>query len=223
MQLTKLELQEMLREMGVRFSPKDSYKNLKALFQQENHLRWMRSLAEKDGGKSKKIVRKKPVLIQAPVPTTVPEHSPASSAEVQPKPAAGPAPADGLADRSPRRPRFFRKIHTRGAKEGMAAAKPIFDRTQNVFEIVLRRAKGRCELCGQSPAGQQPADQTGLRPFHILPPAMGGEDSIKNIAALCPACHSRMQSEGLPAEIKQLKRKARAKIISEVTVERKST
>jgi hypothetical protein len=221
MQLTKLELQEMLREMGVKFSPKESYKNLQALFQRENHLRWMRSQAEKDGQKIKKILRKKPVCSQPPVPAAVSPPKPAQPAAVQPKPPAETEPAYGQVDRKPSRPRFFHKVRSRGGQPAVAAAKPIFERTHNVFEIVLRRAKGRCELCGQLPSGQQTAEPADLCPFHILAPALGGEESIKNIVALCPACHARMQSEGLPAELKQLKRKARAKIISEIAVWRK--
>jgi hypothetical protein len=216
MQLTKLELQEMLREMGVKFSPKDSYKDLKDLFQQENHLRWMRSLASQQGEKKNRIIRKKALPTQASVPAPK-EILPA----LLPKPPFEPAAAKGQVDRGARRPRFFHKVHSRGAKPAFAAEKAISDRAHNVFDIVLRRAKGRCELCGQLPGGLQTGNEADLRPFHILSPALGGEEIIKNIVALCPACHSRLKREGLPGEIKQLKRKAREKIISEITVQRK--
>ena len=49
---------------------------------------------------------------------------------------------------------------------------------------VLKRANGRCELCGIS------KDLKALEVDHIVPKNKGGEDSINNYQALCYSCNS---------------------------------
>lgn len=49
---------------------------------------------------------------------------------------------------------------------------------------VLKRAKGRCELCGIS------KEEKALEVDHITPKNLGGEDSIDNYQALCYTCNS---------------------------------
>ena len=49
---------------------------------------------------------------------------------------------------------------------------------------VLKRANGRCELCGIS------KDEKALEVDHIVPKNTGGEDSINNYQALCFTCNS---------------------------------
>tara|TARA_B100000959_G_scaffold29168_1_gene28044 strand:+ start:246 stop:1241 length:996 start_codon:yes stop_codon:yes gene_type:complete len=49
---------------------------------------------------------------------------------------------------------------------------------------VLKRAHGRCELCGIS------KDLKALEVDHIIPKNKGGEDSINNYQALCYSCNS---------------------------------
>lgn len=49
---------------------------------------------------------------------------------------------------------------------------------------VLKRAKGRCELCGIS------KDLKALEVDHIIPKNHGGEDSINNYQALCYTCNA---------------------------------
>lgn len=49
---------------------------------------------------------------------------------------------------------------------------------------VLKRAKGRCELCGIS------MEEKALEVDHILPKNLGGEDSIDNYQALCYTCNA---------------------------------
>ena len=49
---------------------------------------------------------------------------------------------------------------------------------------VLKRAKGRCELCGV------PHTERALEVDHIVPVNLGGEDSINNYQALCYVCNS---------------------------------
>lgn len=49
---------------------------------------------------------------------------------------------------------------------------------------VLKRARGRCELCGIS------MEEKALEVDHITPKNLGGEDSINNYQALCYTCNS---------------------------------
>ena len=49
---------------------------------------------------------------------------------------------------------------------------------------VLKRAKGRCELCGVS------KEEKALEVDHILPKNLGGEDSIDNYQSLCYTCNA---------------------------------
>lgn len=49
---------------------------------------------------------------------------------------------------------------------------------------VLKRAKGRCELCGIS------KDEKAIEVDHIVPKNHGGEDSINNYQALCYTCNA---------------------------------
>ncbi|MCA0933106.1 HIT domain-containing protein [Lutimonas saemankumensis] len=49
---------------------------------------------------------------------------------------------------------------------------------------VLKRAKGRCELCGIS------KDEKAIEVDHIVPKNQGGEDSINNYQVLCYSCNA---------------------------------
>ena len=49
---------------------------------------------------------------------------------------------------------------------------------------VLKRAKGRCELCGIS------AEEKRLDVDHIHPKSLGGKDDLSNFQALCYSCNS---------------------------------
>ncbi|WP_242120895.1 HIT domain-containing protein [Aestuariivivens sediminicola] len=49
---------------------------------------------------------------------------------------------------------------------------------------VLKRAKGRCELCGIS------KDEKALEVDHIVPKNKGGEDTLDNYQALCYTCNA---------------------------------
>jgi diadenosine tetraphosphate (Ap4A) HIT family hydrolase len=54
---------------------------------------------------------------------------------------------------------------------------------------VLKRADGRCELCGIS------KDEKALEVDHILPKNLGGEDSINNYQALCYTCNANKKDK----------------------------
>jgi 5-methylcytosine-specific restriction endonuclease McrA len=65
-----------------------------------------------------------------------------------------------------------------------------FDRRPEVRRIVLVRAAGRCEWCGQS--GFSMANgRTYLETHHIIPLSEKGLDTPENLVALCPNHHRR--------------------------------
>jgi len=68
-----------------------------------------------------------------------------------------------------------------------------YRRNANVIVAVLRRASGICERCGNKAPFLRQADGTPyLETHHWIPLSQGGEDTVKNAAALCPNCHREL-------------------------------
>ena len=104
------------------------------------------------------------------------------------------------------------------AKEANKQAKKItttsvsYIRNPYVIEAAKRRADGNCEMpgCKYEPFVTE-SGSPYLEGHHIQPLSEGGEDSLTNVAALCPNCHREQHfSEGklnikeiLRAEISQ--------------------
>jgi hypothetical protein len=65
-----------------------------------------------------------------------------------------------------------------------------FRRNADVIVTVLVRANGVCEKCGQkAPFIRRSDGSPYLEVHHWIPLGQGGEDTVKNAAALCPNCH----------------------------------
>jgi 5-methylcytosine-specific restriction enzyme A len=64
-----------------------------------------------------------------------------------------------------------------------------FKRNPDVIAFVLKRAKGKCELCGLDAPFQRLNDTPYLEIHHWITLAEGGEDAVNNAGALCPNCH----------------------------------
>lgn len=63
-----------------------------------------------------------------------------------------------------------------------------YSRDPRVREVVLKRANGRCEFCGQ--LGFLKSDGTRyLESHHVIALAHDGEDRLTNVIALCPNDH----------------------------------
>ena len=66
------------------------------------------------------------------------------------------------------------------------------------------RSEGHCELCG----AEAPFVYRG-RPYleecYIIPPQEGGNDSINNVAAVCPNCHQKLKKIGTMEDRQKLK------------------
>ena len=81
-----------------------------------------------------------------------------------------------------------------------------YDRNPWVSEFAKRRAKGKCQLCGQ-PAPFECKDGTPyLETHHIIWLSEGGADTVDNTVALCPNCHRKMHILNSIDDIQKLKR-----------------
>jgi hypothetical protein len=210
MNLSKIELQEMLREMGLKFSPDSTYEELRQMFQNENHRRW---LGENRPDGPKRVIRRRRATSPAPAVPPPPAAAEARSKKDPSPPSGSTGRITGKTKTRPRRELPARRLKRLGGEP------VVVDRRQNVFATVLRRAKRRCELC-DTPAPENRA-QDFLNPYHLVPLSDGGQEVIKNVVALCPGCLRKLESEPTPANLKILKRKARQKVISSVVVIRR--
>lgn len=221
MKLKRLEIQQMLREMNIKFDADETYDALKQRLQQENHRRWLKSVsksrsADVETEKSGLRIRKKAVA-----PQDSATGPPSDSAKPQPskKPSALTAPAVPRVPEPSHKSRPIEKPAPGKPWKAAADGTEPFNRKKKVFDSVLRRAKRCCEWCGSK------ADESGgdnrLQPYHILAMLQGGEHSIKNVVALCPACRVAIENNPDPKLIKALKRKTRSRLYDPLQVLRK--
>lgn len=224
MTLSKVEIQQMLREMNVKFQADETIEALKQRLQQENHRLWLKSVSadRTPAGRTekKRVLRKRKSKAPDPDARTL---SPRATA----KPEASARP---ITNTPPNHPRKSEHAHRPLQVEKPAPGQPWksaadgtepFNRKKNVFAAVLRRARLCCERCGIQ-SGQKD-EAAALAPYHILPLSQGGEHSIKNVAALCPACLDAMQDDPDSKSIKVLKRKTRSKLYDSLQVVHKKT
>lgn len=221
MALSKLEIQQMLREMNVKFGADETYEDLKHRLQQENHSLWLKSVSgnrSTGGGKARVVVRKRRQT-KPPVSETTDTESPATKNKVTKVTSRENLGDDGRKTKLVNRPRPMDKPepgqHWKTAADGTQP----FNRTKNVFSSVLRRAKFCCERCGKK-SGKGPG-AFELQPYYIQPLAEGGEHSIKNVVALCPPCLETMETDPSAKELKELKRKTRSRLYDSLEVVRK--
>lgn len=67
-----------------------------------------------------------------------------------------------------------------------------FRRNPDVIAVILKRAKGKCELCGCDAPFQRVSDGSPyLEVHHWIQLSDGGEDTVENACALCPNCHKQ--------------------------------
>ena len=223
MTLSKLEIQQMLREMNVKFNVDDSYQTLKHRLQEENHNQWLKSVSKcraSAGTTNKVVVRKRKKEAQAPD----------ASSDIQDLSARLDSFEEAARRRKADYPRNAEPVYRPHPIEKPGPGKPWktvadgtepFNRKKNVFASVLQRAAMGCECCGIK---VEPGDSTGaLKPYHLQPISRGGEHSTKNVVALCPACLERVQTAPSSKAIKDLKRKTRSRLYDSLEVIRKNT
>lgn len=66
-----------------------------------------------------------------------------------------------------------------------------FRRLKSVCDAVRRRARGRCEACGEESGFQRTDGTPYLEVHHMIPLAHGGPDTVENAVGLCANCHAR--------------------------------
>lgn len=218
MTLSKLEIQQMLREMNVKFEAEETYEALRLRLQQENHNRWLKSVSgtrSTDGKTEPLRVRKRKREVPSPDPITdLPSQAAGPGPSATPTPPAYPR----RTEPAPRSRPIDKPEPGKPWKAAADGTEP-FNRKKNVFDSVLKRSRMRCEGCGTKTGEASGSDR--LAPYHILPLLQGGEHSIKNVVALCPACLASMEKEPDPKAIKALKRKTRSRLYDSLQVVRK--
>jgi hypothetical protein len=221
MTLSKLEIQQMLREMGVKFHADDTYEALKQRLQEENHSLWLKSVSASrspTGGPETIRVRKRKAAASLQDQTADPPDA-SIKPETSVKSHKRTTREDGQRSESAyRQPPIEKPLPGKPWKAAAEGTEP-FNRKKHVFDTVLRRARMCCERCGIRSGHENPTVQ--LEPYHILPLSRGGEHSIKNVVALCPACRDVMREAPSSKALKDLKRKTRSKLYNALQVERK--
>jgi 5-methylcytosine-specific restriction enzyme A len=221
MALSKLEIQQMLREMNVKFDADESYEELKHRLQQEHHSLWLKSVSAKqaagNGGKNVIVKkRRKKDSTESRADEDKVHFSKQVPTEKHPRRRL---PDHGTRSEPVHRTRTIEKPEPGQPWKPAADGTQPFNRTKNVFNSVLKRAKGCCERCGKE-AGQDP-HRFELQPYYIQPLSEGGQHSTKNMVALCPACSAAIDADPSVKALKELKRKTRSRLYDTLQVVRK--
>jgi 5-methylcytosine-specific restriction enzyme A len=70
----------------------------------------------------------------------------------------------------------------------------VYQRSEDVRNYVLARAKGNCEGCGTAAPFFRPDGSPYLEPHHLRRVSDGGPDHPAHVIALCPNCHRRVHA-----------------------------
>jgi 5-methylcytosine-specific restriction protein A len=68
----------------------------------------------------------------------------------------------------------------------------VYERSRDVRDYVVARAKGQCEGCDQPAPFLRPNGTPYLEPHHLRRLSDGGPDDPKHVIAVCPTCHRRV-------------------------------
>jgi len=83
----------------------------------------------------------------------------------------------------------------------------VFLRNEYVSQFAKRRAGGVCQLCEKPAPFENKEGKPYLETHHITWLSKGGDDSVKNVVALCPNCHTKMHILNNETDIEKLKSK----------------
>lgn len=102
------------------------------------------------------------------------------------------------------------------AKEKLIISKD-YGRDQEIAEYAIRRANGKCDLCGCQAPFVKKDGSPYLEAHHVTWLSRGGEDSAYNIVAICPNCHRKIHILDEKQDNEGLKRRllAYAKLVKE--------
>ncbi|BBO66268.1 hypothetical protein DSCA_01980 [Desulfosarcina alkanivorans] len=221
MALSKLEIQQMLREMNVKFGADEPLDALKQRLQKENHSLWLKSVAgsRTANGRSDNVVVRRRRKSDQPQETIVDPPDTSGKSESFKKIGTRRETDYSRRNGHPYQPQTIEKPAPGKPWKAAADGTEPFNRKKRVFDSVLKRARRCCEHCGRG--AEETSGTTDLEPFHILPLSEGGEHSIKNVVALCPACMEILQGKPDPKVLKELKRKTRSRIYDSLQVVKK--
>ncbi len=91
---------------------------------------------------------------------------------------------------------------TKSGPQKFETTSSVYYRDPNVRKAVLRRANGKCELCGVK-GFEMAGGAIYLETHHVIPLADRGDDHVFNVAALCPNDHRRAHYAQERDEIQQ--------------------
>lgn len=204
--LTTLQLQEMLREMGVKFSAAASHETLSELLRTENRKKWLGLDEDGEVAPKKRVIKRRAKHKDTVIIET-------AERKVTRK-------DENIIIDNPLEPGFKERSHNERLVKPEARVEIVpehlknpnniatYKKTnRNVEDLVFKRAGGICELC---------EDENSLELCHIIKAEDGGENNVKNIVGLCEKCRSKQSFSR--SEIKNLKRKARSRITRDVAV-----
>ena len=120
--------------------------------------------------------------------TGVPEMHPALDTAPESSPVAAANPATALLEEP--QPVFVDQFSEPEAAAQREATVLIRERSAAVRQVVLRRAKGICELCGQR-GFVTASGSIYLETHHVISLADDGPDHDSNVVAICPQDHRR--------------------------------
>ncbi|TKT80007.1 HNH endonuclease [Aquamicrobium sp. LC103] len=89
------------------------------------------------------------------------------------------------------RARAYAAISVPAEKAG-TAARTIYERSKDVRNYVLARAKGCCEGCGKDASFKRVDGTPYLEPHHIRRVSDGGPDDPRFVIGVCETCHRRV-------------------------------
>lgn len=84
----------------------------------------------------------------------------------------------------------------------------VYLRNHYVTQFAKRRAEGICQLCEKNAPFNDCGGKPYLETHHIIWLSEGGDDSVENVVALCPNCHTKMHVLNVESDVEKLKRKA---------------
>ena len=67
----------------------------------------------------------------------------------------------------------------------------VYDRDPYLKELVKRIAEGKCQYCGEIAPFIDKNGEPYLEEHHVTWLARGGSDTIDNVVAVCPNCHTK--------------------------------
>jgi len=216
--LTRRQLLQTLREMGVNYPADANEDELKQILERENSRRWLER-AQRVAKDGRQVIRKRRPK-QAPTADSTGQMPAIGRRSAAPDP-VGRYSEPGKSGRPeaamPQKPEPVAPE----SDSAIPAHDPTFDPIRDVDALVLRRATGVCELCEMTVPVDRSGSQAGLRPFFFDPSQADAVRTLKNVAALCPDCVARVRAGLDTADSKKLRRMSRRKIISKVIVSKR--